>query len=310
MATRFGAVAVLGLPNAGKSTLVNHLCGSLVSIVTHKAQTTRARMRGIGILGQSQVVFVDTPGLYLARRARDRAIVTDIWAALREADAVLVLVDAAKAPTDSGDALLAGIGGRLPPAVPRALALNKIDRVHRPRLLDRVGRLNEQARFDETFLVSARTGDGVDRVAGWVAGIVPPGPWHYPADQASDMPRRVLAAEITREKLLLRLHQELPYELAVRPVSWEPAGRGRIRIRQQILVAREAHRRMVVGKGGSMLAEIRVAATRDIARALDERVLLELQVKVQRGWLADPRRLGALGFGRGGTGGAGAELAG
>ncbi len=295
--TRFGSVAVLGLPNAGKSTLVNRLAGSRVSIVTHKAQTTRARIRGIGLFGGTQAVFIDTPGLYRPRRLIDRAIVSAVWAGLREADAALVLVDAAKTPSEERDALLAGVEERLPRRCPRSLVVNKIDRVRPERLLAMVAELNGRARFDETFLIAARTGDGVDRLESWIEQVLPSGPWHYPEDQASDAPVRFLAAEITREKLLLHLHDELPYELAVEPVAWQRTGGGRVRIEQTIVVARESHRRMVVGKGGSALARIRTASERDIARELAEAVDLVLHVKVRRGWMSNPRQLGELGFG-------------
>ena len=294
---RFGSVAVLGLPNAGKSTLVNRLAGCRVSIVTHKAQTTRTRVRGIGILGSTQAVFVDTPGLFRPRRPIDRAIVSAIGAGIRDCDAALLLVDCAKAPDEASDALLAGIGGRLPKRCPRALVLNKIDRIRRNRLLAMVAELNAGARYDETFLISALSGDGVDRLAGWIERALPSGPWLYPEDQASDTPIRLLAAEITREKLLLRMHDELPYRLAVVPVSWREApGGGAVRIEQRILVARESHRRMIVGKGGSVLAEIRIAASKDIAREVGAEVDLFLHVKVKRGWMNDPRQLAALGF--------------
>ena len=300
--TRFGSVAVLGLPNAGKSTLVNRLAGTPVSIVTHKAQTTRTRIRGIGIFGRTQAVFVDTPGLYKPQRLIDEAIVSAVWAGLREADTALVLVDAAKAPSPARDALLAGVEERLPRHCPRALVVNKIDRVRRERLLGLVAELNGKARFDETFLIAACNGDGVSRLEGWIEQVLPPGPWHYPEDQASDAPIRFLAAEVTREKLLLRLHDELPYQLAVEPVSWGRAGKGRVRIEQRIVVARESHRRMVVGKGGSALAQIRTAAARDIALVIGEQVDLALHVKVRRGWMTDPRQLGVLGFGPSGGG--------
>ena len=295
--TRFGSVAVLGLPNAGKSTLVNRLSGSRVSIVTHKAQTTRARVRGIGLFGSTQAVFIDTPGLYRPRRLIDRAIVSAVWSGLREADAALVLIDAARGPSDERDALLTGVEERLPRRCPRSLVVNKVDRVRRERLLAMVADLNGRARFDETFLVAARTGDGVDRLEAWIERVLPSGPWHYPEDQASDVPVRSLATEITREKLLLHLHDELPYELAVEPVAWIRIGRGRVRIEQTIVVARDSHRRMVVGKEGSALARIRVAAERDIARELNETVELVLHVKIRRGWMSNPRQLEELGFG-------------
>ena len=294
--SRFGSVAVLGLPNAGKSTLVNRLCGAHVSIVTHKAQTTRARIRGIGIFGGTQSVFVDTPGLYKPRRLIDKAIVSAVWAGLREADAALVLVDVAKAASVQRDALLAAVEERLPPQCPRALVLNKIDRVRRDRLLGMVAELNRSARFDETFLIAARSGDGVGRLETWIEQALPTGPWHYPKDQASDVSLRFLATEITREKLLLRLHDELPYELAVEAVSWNRTGKGQVRIEQRIVVARNSHRRMVVGRDGSALAQIRAAAARDIAREIGEGVTLVLHVKVRRGWLTSARDLRSLGF--------------
>ncbi len=294
--TRFGSVAVLGLPNAGKSTLVNRLAGARVSIVTHKAQTTRTRVRGIGILGRTQAVFVDTPGLYRPKRRLDEAIVSAVWAGLGEADAALVLVDAAKAPSAARAELLAGVDRRLPAPRPRALVANKIDRVRRESLLALVAELNAAARFDETFLIAASNGDGVDRLAAWIERILPAGPWHYPEEQAADMPLRLLAAEITREKLLLHMHDELPYQLAVEPVEWAEGARGRVRIEQRIVVARESHRRMIVGRGGTALARIREAAARDIAREAGSRVDLSLQVKVRRGWMDDPRQLGALGL--------------
>lgn len=299
---RFGTVAVLGLPNAGKSTLVNRLAGRRVSIVTHKAQTTRCRVRGIAVLGDAQAVFVDTPGLYRPRRLIDRAIVSAAWAGLRGADAAVTLVDAAKAGSAERDRLLREVTARLPPGRPSALVVNKIDRVRRQALLPLIDELRGAGRFDETFLVAARSGDGVDRLSGWIRERLPPGPWLYPADQASDMPMRLLAAEITREKLLLHMHDELPYELAVEPVLWRRQRVG-VRVEQRILVARQAHRRMIVGRDGAALHRVRVAAARDIGREIDELVTLGLRVKVRAGWMKDPRQLGALGLQAGGEAG-------
>jgi GTP-binding protein Era len=291
--TRCGFVALIGAPNAGKSTLLNALVGSKVTIVSHKVQTTRALIRGIALDGQSQLIFVDTPGIFSPKRRLDRAMVTTAWSGAHEADLVAVLIDARKGVDEEAEDLLA----RLSEVKTRKiLILNKIDVVPRDTLLALTKRANDQAQFEATFMISALTGDGVGDLKTWLAERMPPGPWLYPEDQMSDAPMRQLAAEITREKLFERLHQELPYHSTVETESWKELRNGEIRIEQTIYVERESQRKIVIGKGGQTLRAIGESARREIAEIAETKVHLFLFVKVREGWGDDPERYRAMGL--------------
>jgi GTP-binding protein Era len=291
--TRCGFVALIGAPNAGKSTLLNALVGTKLAIVSHKVQTTRALLRGIAVEGNAQIVFIDTPGIFAPRRRLDRAMVTSAWGGARDADLVAALIDARKGLDDEAEAILSGLADLRAPAI---LILNKIDLVEKPALLALAAAANERARFGATFMISALTGDGVADLKSWLAARVPAGPWHYPPDQMSDAPLRSLAAEITREKLYLRLHQELPYESTVETESWKELKDGSIRIEQTIYVERESQRKIVLGKGGRTIKAIGAEARRDIAAAVEAPVHLFLFVKVREGWGEDPERYRGMGL--------------
>jgi GTP-binding protein Era len=291
--TRCGFVALIGAPNAGKSTLLNALVGSKVTIVSHKVQTTRALIRGITAAGRSQLIFVDTPGIFAPKRRLDRAMITTAWNGAHEADLVGVLIDARKGLDEENDAILTQLGEVKPPAL---LILNKVDVVPKEALLTLAQKANETARFEATFMISALSGDGVPDLKRWLADRVPPGPWLYPADQMSDAPIRQLAAEITREKLFERLHQELPYQLTVETEQWKDLRGGDVRIEQTIYVERDSQRKIVLGKGGAAIKAIGEAARRDIADILETKVHLFLFVKVREGWGEDPERYRAMGL--------------
>jgi GTP-binding protein Era len=291
--TSCGFIALIGAPNAGKSTLLNALVGSKVTIVSHKVQTTRALIRGIAVAGQSQLIFVDTPGIFSPRRRLDRAMVTTAWSGAHEADLVGVLIDARKGLDEEADDILGRLGEVKPP---KLLILNKIDVVAKEALLTLAKAANEKAKFEATFMVSALTGDGVSDLKGWLARHVPPGPWLYPPDQMSDAPVRQLAAEITREKLFERLHQELPYHSTVETEAWKELRGGDIRIEQTIYVERESQRKIVLGKGGQTIKAIGEAARKEIADIVEAKVHLFLFVKVREGWGEDPERYRAMGL--------------
>jgi GTPase len=285
--TRCGFVAVLGAPNSGKSTLVNTAVGQKVSIVTQKVQTTRMPVRGIAIKGDAQLIFVDTPGIFAPRRRLDRAMVKAAWGAA-DADVVLVAVDSAELASQraglSGldtDRIIEGLKGARRRAV---LVLNKVDAVKREALLPLAESLNQTGIFDRVFMVSALNGDGVDDLLAYCASVVPEGPWLYPADQAADIPSRLLAAEITREKLYLRLHDELPYASAVFTESWREQKDGSVRIDQTIFVEREGQKRIVIGKGGQTIKAIGEAARLELEQMFGRRVHLFLHSKVKEGW--------------------------
>jgi GTP-binding protein Era len=291
--TRCGFVALIGAPNAGKSTLLNALVGSKVTIVSHKVQTTRALIRGIAVEGKSQLIFVDTPGIFSPRRRLDRAMVTTAWSGAHEADLVGVLIDARKGLDEEAEEIL----GRLGEVKPRKiLILNKIDLVPKETLLTLANAANGRARFEATFMISALSGDGVADLKSWLAQRVPPGPWLYPPDQMSDAPMRQLAAEITREKLFERLHQELPYHSTVETEVWKELRGGDIRIEQTIYVERESQRKIVLGKGGQTIKAIGEAARKEIADIAEAKVHLFLFVKVREGWGEDPERYRAMGL--------------
>jgi GTP-binding protein Era len=280
-ATRCGFVALVGAPNAGKSTLLNAMVGSKVSIVSRKVQTTRALVRGIAIEGSSQLIFVDTPGIFSPKRRLDRAMVTTAWSGAHDADLVAVLIDARDGLDDETDAILEGLKDVRPQ---KALILNKIDVVEKSALLNLAQIANEKAKFEATFMISALNGDGVSDLKKWLAERMPPGPYHYPPDQMSDAPLRQLAAEITREKIFERLHQELPYHSTVETEQWKELRKGDVRIEQTIYVERESQRKIVLGKGGQMIKRIGAAARADLTEMLGCPVHLFLHVKVREKW--------------------------
>jgi GTP-binding protein Era len=291
--TRCGFVALIGAPNAGKSTLLNALVGAKVTIVSRKVQTTRALIRGITLEGRSQIIFVDTPGIFAPKRRLDRAMVTTAWSGAHEADLVGVLIDARKGLEEEADSILerlAEVKG------PKILILNKIDLVPRDTLLTLTKAANDKARFEATFMISALKRDGVADLKTWLAERMPPSPWLYPPDQMSDAPMRQLAAEITREKLFERLHQELPYHSTVETESWKELRGGNIRVEQTIYVERESQRKIVIGKGGQTLKAIGESARREIAEIVEAKVHLFLFVKVREGWGDDPERYRAMGL--------------
>jgi GTP-binding protein Era len=291
--TRCGFVALIGAPNAGKSTLLNALVGSKVTIVSHKVQTTRVLIRGITLEGKAQLIFVDTPGIFAPKRRLDRAMVTTAWSGAHEADLIGVLIDARNGIDEEAEALLARLADVKPTKI---LILNKIDLVPRDTLLllTKIG--NEKAKFDSTFMISALTGDGVADLKTWLADRMPPSPWLYPADQMSDAPLRQLAAEITREKLFERLHQELPYHSTVETEQWKELRGGDVRVEQTIYVERESQRKIVIGKGGQTLKAIGESSRREIAEIVEHKVHLFLFVKVREGWGDDPERYRAMGL--------------
>ncbi|HET7912832.1 MAG TPA: GTPase Era [Pseudolabrys sp.] len=293
VSTRCGFIALIGAPNAGKSTLLNALVGSKVSIVSRKVQTTRALIRGIAIDGEAQIIFVDTPGIFSPRRRLDRAMVTTAWTGAHDADLVGVLIDARNGIEDEAEDILRRLEDV---KTPRVLILNKIDVVSKENLLALAKHANAAAKFEATFMISALTGDGVVDLKAWLALRVPHGPWLYPADQISEAPMRQLAAEITREKLFERLHQELPYHSTVETDVWKELRKGDVRIEQTIYVERESQRKIVLGKGGQAIKAIGEAARKDIAEIAGVKVHLFLFVKVRENWGDDPERYRAMGL--------------
>lgn len=294
--TRCGFVALIGEPNAGKSTLMNRMVGAKVSIVTHKVQTTRARIRGIAIEGKAQLVFIDTPGVFRPRRRLDRAMVKAAWGGAADADVVVLLVEAHRGLTEGVRAILEGLAGQLPAGGRVALAINKIDRVPAERLLALSAEMNAERDFAATFMISAERGHGVADLRRWLAAEVPEGPWLYPEDQIADLPLRLIAAETTREKLTLRLHQELPYELTVETEGWEERKDGSVRIDQVIYVAREGHKGITLGPKGETIKAVGKAAREEITAFLGRPAHLFLTVKVRPGWLEERERYGEMGL--------------
>jgi len=294
--TRCGFVAVIGEPNAGKSTLVNAMVGAKVSIVTHKLQTTRARIRGIAIEGATQIIFVDTPGLFAPRRRLDRAMVASAWAGAGDADIIALMVEAHRGVTEGVQAILDGLGAHVAAGKPVVLVINKIDRVRRDILLALAEEMNGRRNFAATFMISAEKGHGVADLRKWLAESLPAGPWHYPEDQTADQPLRAIAAEITREKLTLRLHQELPYQMTVETESWDDKKDGSVRIAQIIYVARDGHKGIVLGKKGETIRQIGAESRAEIGKLLGCPVHLFLTVKVRPGWLDDPARYREMGL--------------
>lgn len=291
--TRSGFVALIGATNAGKSTLLNQLVGAKVSIVTHKVQTTRAIVRGIATHGNAQIVFVDTPGIFKPRRRLDKAMVTTAWGGAKDADLVLVLVDAERGIRGDAETLLENLESVRQPKI---LVLNKVDRVKPEALLKLSAEANEKAQFERTFMVSALTGSGCKDLLDFLAARLPVGPWYYPEDQISDLPMRQLAAEITREKLYLRLHQELPYSSTVETERWEEKKDGSVRIEQVIYVERDSQKKIVLGEKGATIKAIGAASRKEIGEILEQTVHLFLFVKVRENWSDDPERYREMGL--------------
>src|SRR5690606_4132379 len=291
--TRSGFVALIGAPNAGKSTLVNQLVGAKVSIVTHKVQTTRAVVRGIATHDNAQIVFVDTPGIFRPRRRLDQAMVTTAWGGAKDADLVVVLIDAERGIRGDAEAMLDNLANVRQPKI---LVLNKVDRVKPENLLKLTAGANERAAFERTFMISALTGSGCRDLLDYLAGRLPEGPWYYPEDQISDLPMRQLAAEITREKLYLRLHQELPYSSHVETERWEEKEDGSVRIEQVIYIERDSQKKIVLGHKGETIRAIGQAARKEIGDILEQKVHLFLFVKVRDNWGDDPERYREMGL--------------
>ncbi len=295
-ASRCGVVALIGEPNAGKSTLLNRMVGAKVSIVTHKVQTTRARIRGIAIEGAAQLIFVDTPGLFRPRRRLDRAMVKAAWGGAADADITVLLIEAHRGLTGGVREILDTLGAQLSPKARVALAINKIDRVPAEKLLALSAEINAARDFAATFMISAERGHGVEDLRRWLAGEVPQGPWLYPEDQIADMAVRLIAAEMTREKLTLRLHQELPYELTVETEGWEDRKDGSVKIDQVIYVARDGHKGITLGPKGETIKAIGKAAREEIRAFLGREVHLFLTVKVRPNWLDEAERFTEIGL--------------
>ena len=293
--SKAGFVALIGEPNAGKSTLLNTMVGSKISIVTHKVQTTRARIRGVALEGESQIVFVDTPGLFKPRRRLDRAMVAAAWNGAADADIVVFMVEAHRGITPGVRAILEELK-EMAEHRPIALAINKIDRVSSEALLELTEDLNGQLAFAQTFMISASKGYGVGDLKTWLAQSLPEGPWLYPEDQIADLPMRMIAAEITREKLTLRLHQELPYQLTVETENWQERKDGSVRIEQVVYVMRDGHKGIILGNKGETIKAVSLTARRELSEMLERTVHLFLQVKVRQGWLEEAQRYSAMGL--------------
>ena len=293
--TKAGFVALIGEPNAGKSTLLNRMVGAKVSIVTHKVQTTRARIRGVAMEGDSQIVFVDTPGLFKPRRRLDRAMVAAAWGGAADADIIVLLIEAHRGVTEGVERILENLpevatGRRV------ALAINKIDRVKSDVLLALTEKMNAGFPFEKTFMISAERGYGVDDLRQWLAAELPDSPWLYPEDQIADLPMRMIAAEMTREKLTLRLHQELPYQLTVETENWEERKDGSSRIDQVIYVSRDGHKGIILGNKGETIKAISKASREELEEFLGRKVHLFCQIKVREKWLDEAERYSEMGL--------------
>jgi GTPase len=292
--TRCGFIAIIGAPNSGKSTLVNQLVGAKVTIVSHKVQTTRMRIRGIAIAGASQLIFIDTPGIFSPRRRLDRAMVEAAWGGASDADVVALVVDCIKGREENVERILdklANVASR------RLLVLNKVDRLKgKEPLLKLAEDICVKVPFERVFMISALNGDGVPDLKAYLAASVPAGPWHYPEDEISDVPMRLLAAEITREKVFNRLHEELPYATTVETTAWKELRDGSLRLEQTIFVERESQRKIVLGKGGATIKQISMEARKEITEILAQTVHLFLFVKVRERWGDDPERYRAIGL--------------
>ena len=292
---RAGFVALIGEPNAGKSTLLNRMVGSKVAIVTHKVQTTRARMRGITLVGQSQLIFVDTPGLFTPKRRLDRAMVAAAWSGAGDADIIVLMIESHRGITEGVEKIIHQLKNRTH-SNKVVLALNKIDRVKPDSLLLLTKRMNDKFNFNETFMISAEKGHGVDSLRTWLGVNVPESPWLYPEDQIADLPMRVIAAEITREKLILRLHEELPYQLTVESERWEDRADGSTLIEQVIYVIRDGHKGIVLGNKGETIKVIGKEARLELIEFMGHNVHLLLKVKVRPNWLEESARYSEMGL--------------
>ena len=291
---RFGFVAIIGAPNAGKSTLVNKMVGAKVTIVSRKVQTTRMPVRGIAIEGKSQLVFIDTPGIFAPRRRLDRAMVDAAWTGAGDADVIALVVDATRRVDEELEAILTKLAER---KAPKALVLNKVDGLEsKETLLALSQRIGAAVKFDAVFMISALSGDGVDDLKRFFAGHVPAGPWHYPEDDISDLPLRMLAAEITREKMFNRLHDELPYAATVETADWKEMKDGSVRIEQTLYVERDGQKKIVLGKGGQTIKQISSEARAELKGILERNVHLFLFVKVRESWSDDPARYREMGL--------------
>ncbi len=291
--TRSGFVALIGATNAGKSTLVNRLVGAKVSIVSHKVQTTRAIVRGIAIHKNAQIVFMDTPGIFKPRRRLDRAMVTTAWGGAKDADFIMFLIDSERGLKGDAETILEGLKEVHQPKI---LVLNKVDRVNPEDLLKLTAAVNAVVPFERTFMISALNGSGCEDVMDYLAAALPEGPWYYPEDQISDLPMRQLAAEITREKLFLRLHQELPYSSHVETEKWEERKDGSVRIEQVIYVERDSQKKIALGKNGDAIKAISMASRKELSDILEQPVHLFLFVKVRENWGDDPARFREMGL--------------
>ena len=293
-ATRCGFVAIIGAPNAGKSTLVNQLVGSKVTIVSRKVQTTRMMVRGIAMSGQAQIVLIDTPGIFKPRRRLDRAMVSAAWSGANDADVVIVLIDAAKGIDEDVGRIIDKLAEI---SAPKLLVLNKVDRLaDKGELLPLIETLSQSVSFDNVYMLSALTGDGVAALLEDLAQRMPPGPWHFPEDDISDLPMRLLAAEITREKIYDRLHQELPYAITVETTDWKNFKNKSVRIEQTIFVEHESQKKIVLGKGGQSVKAISSEARADLGEIIGHPVHLFLFVKVRENWSDDPERYRQIGL--------------
>ncbi|MEM7620640.1 MAG: GTPase Era [Pseudomonadota bacterium] len=291
--TKCGFVSIIGAPNAGKSTLTNTLAGTKISIVTHKVQTTRSRIRAIVMAEATQIILVDTPGIFAPKRKLDEAMVEAAWDSIKDADQIILLIDVAKGLDEQNNAILSSLKTV---NLKKSLCLNKIDRVQKEDLLSLVGQICEQVEFDQVFMISALDGSGVEDVKNYLSDNLPLGPWLYPEDQIADIPMRQAAAEITREKLFLRLHQELPYASTVETSSWKHLKDGSIRIEQTIYVERDSQKKIVLGKKGQAIKAISMEAKKNIAKMAECPVHLFLFVKVREKWGQDPERYREMGL--------------
>lgn len=291
--TRAGFVSLIGAPNAGKSTITNNFAGSKVSIVSPKAQTTRTIVKGIGIYNKTQIIFLDTPGIFKPRRRLDRAMVASAWGGLKDADIVVLVVDAKRGFDDETEAIVEKLNQDKIEAV---LVLNKVDLIRKENLLSLSAALNQAGKFKETFMISALTGENIDDFYRYLADNLPESPWYYPEDQMSDMPLKLLAAEVVREKLFLYLRQELPYSLTVEPELWQRRDDGSVRAEMTIYVERDNQKIIVLGKGGQMIKKIGQAARRELEEMLEDRIHLFLFVKVRENWINDPARYNPWGL--------------
>jgi GTP-binding protein Era len=294
--TKCGYVALIGEPNAGKSTLMNYMVGAKVSIVTHKVQTTRARIRGIAIEDKSQLIFVDTPGLFQTRRNLDKAMVAAAWSGANDGDVIVLLIEAHRGITKGVEMILEGLANRTRPKQKIVLAINKIDMVKAEKLLALTQKINEMFEFEETFMISAEKGFGVKELRAYCAEHMPKGPWLYPEDQIADVPMRMIAAETTREKLMLRLHQELPYFLTVETTGWEQRKDGSVRIDQVVYVIRERHKGIALGPKGTTMKAVSIAARTELKNLVGAEVHLFIQVKVRPKWENEAERFEEMGL--------------